>query len=373
MSRIRMLLGGCLLVTGCLLATGCSAPSAMAQSQPVLDEAQRARLEAFHQAGPQASLTIYPARVLEKPDALVADVIGLVLEGYGMNRLETADAAFVPPAGTDWPDSASQFGPFVHAAKLPTDYALYAEYLGTPATGPSEVRFVIVDKQGGAVLVDRQTPADKDFRRTAARDPDPMGCTLLLAERLKPHLGLKPGAAKGGKFAQRWAQRSGTPDDAEVARMEQRRARFIAAVEKASTSVFATRVGPTTDAESGRRLADSIRKEFGGSVRFDPRELAFEIAPSSNEQKRLWDLARGLQARLRASPAETDYALLAEYGVHPQGGPAGYVHWVLCEKNGDWVVVDFQNNQWPDFQRIGPKTVEDCDRLTLIRLEARLR
>ncbi len=371
MYRISCLLGA--FLSACVLLSGCNAPSANAQSQPIADEGQRQRLDAFRQAGPQASLTIFPVRVLEKPDSKVADVVGLVLEGYGMPNLETADVPFTPPAGADWTQAAARFGEHVAASKLSTDYALYAEYLGTPKSGPSEVRFVIVDKQGGTVMVDRQTPADKDFRRTAARDPDPMGCTVLVAERIKPYLGLKAGEARGGKFAKRWAERSGLPDDAEMARIDERCKKFKAALGKASIGVFATRVEKSADADSGKRLAGMVAKEFGGSARFDAREMAIEIEPSSNEQKRLWDLARAVQAHLRETPAEADYALVAEYGISPQGGPAGYVHWVLCEKNGDWVIVDFQNNQWPDFQRINPKSAEDCDRLTLERMKARMR
>ena len=36
------------------------------------------------------------------------------------------------------------------------------------------------------------------------------------------------------------------------------------------------------------------------------------------------------------------------------------------------VIVDFQNNHHEDFQRINPKTLADCDRLVLERLEKHL-
>jgi hypothetical protein len=49
------------------------------------------------------------------------------------------------------------------------------------------------------------------------------------------------------------------------------------------------------------------------------------------------------------------------------------VHFVVCEKSGDWVLVDFQNSTHEDFQRISPKSVEDCDRLAVERLADRLK
>jgi hypothetical protein len=64
---------------------------------------------------------------------------------------------------------------------------------------------------------------------------------------------------------------------------------------------------------------------------------------------------------------------LAEYFVNPAGGPVGAVHFVVCEKSGDWVLVDFQNSTHEDFQRISPKNVEDCDRLAVERLAKRLK
>jgi hypothetical protein len=61
----------------------------------------------------------------------------------------------------------------------------------------------------------------------------------------------------------------------------------------------------------------------------------------------------------------TVLVMLAEYFVNPAGGPVGAVHFVVCEKSGDWVFVDFQNNTHEDFQRIAPKSIEDCDRLAM--------
>lgn len=48
------------------------------------------------------------------------------------------------------------------------------------------------------------------------------------------------------------------------------------------------------------------------------------------------------------------------------------VHFVLCDSKGEWVITDPQNSHQADFQRVAPKTVEDCDRLVVERLKALL-
>ncbi len=45
---------------------------------------------------------------------------------------------------------------------------------------------------------------------------------------------------------------------------------------------------------------------------------------------------------------------------------------VVCDRAGDWVIVDLQNSHQKEFQRISPKNLEDCDRLVLERLKAKL-
>jgi hypothetical protein len=50
----------------------------------------------------------------------------------------------------------------------------------------------------------------------------------------------------------------------------------------------------------------------------------------------------------------------------------GAVHWILCDQQGDWVMVDYQNSHHSDFQAIDPDSVEDCLELVKVRLKKRL-
>jgi hypothetical protein len=237
------------------------------------------------------------------------------------------------------------------------------------------VRFVVANAAGEIVLSDRQTPKDRDFKRTAARDPDPMGCSVLVATRLFSRMDWKEQVVEEGKgkFAQLWAEKSGTPSDDERAAMEKRAAELKANLNDARVTVYATLIGEKTDGQSAARLAQSISKKLGCEAQASERALSIRLEPTSNEQKRLWDLARALRVRLANEPSETEYAMVAEYYIEPEGGAVHAVHFVLCEKSGGWVIADFQNDLWEDFQRIAPGSAADCDRLVVERLEKRLK
>ena len=345
-----------------------------AQPAPDADAAQR--LAELKKAGPHAALVLLPVQVQGQPNRKVAEVLGLVTEAYGMDNLDAPDADFAPPADTAWEQIPARLDEFLKQNPPKGDYVLYAQYLGEPKAGPTEVRFVVVTAAGQTVLVDRQTPNDADFKRTAARDPDPMGCSVLVADRLFSQLGWtkRSGEPKeSGKFARKWAEASGTPNEAERAEMDRRAAKLKADLKKAKIAVYPTCIGDTRDAASATRLAALVAQRLGCQAVAAEKPATIQLQPSSNEQKRLWDLARGFRDYVRANPPAAEYALLAEFYINPKGGPAGAVHYVLCEKSGDWVLVDFQNNQWEDFQRIAPKTVEDCERLTLEMLLHKLK
>jgi hypothetical protein len=348
------------------------------QAQPGrdADTGQAQRLAELKKAGPHAALVLLPVQVQGQPSRKVAEVLGLVTESYGMDNLDAPEAEFAPPADTPWEQVPARLGEFLKQNRPKGDYVLYAQYLGEPKSGPTEVRFVVLDAAGQAVLVDRQSPKDADFKRTAARDPDPMGCSVLVADRLFSQLGWpkRSGEAKeDGKFARLWAEASGTPNEVERAELQRRAAKLKAGLKTARIAVYPTCIGDTRSAESAARLATLVAKRLDCQTAAVDQPATIQLQPSSNEQKRLWDLARAFRDYLHANPPEAEYALVAEYYINPAGGPVGAVHFVVCEKSGEWVMVDFQNNQWEDFQRMAPKTVEDCERLTVERLVGKLK
>jgi hypothetical protein len=92
-----------------------------------------------------------------------------------------------------------------------------------------------------------------------------------------------------------------------------------------------------------------------------------------NEMKVLWDLAREFRDYAKKNPVDADYVLYADYRFNPQRWQAGFVHFVVCDRQGEWVLVDMQNSHHPDYQSIKPTSREDCDKLLLKRLEHHLR
>jgi hypothetical protein len=363
--------------TICLIVTVSVLWAAMlpTQASSGADSAQAERLAKLKKSDPDAvSVALLPVQIWFKHPMIishkVADVLGLVCESYGMNNLDTLDTEFVPPAEATWEQVPAYLAEFLKRSKPKSEYVLYAQYLGDPNNGPTEIRFVVTDAAGNLVLSDRQTAQDADFKRTVAADPDPMGCSALVAERLFSRLDWKKVEGKPhGKFARKWAEASGTPSDEEQTAMKQRLEKLKAGVKTAQIAIYATCIGEEHSTESAARLATLAAQQFGCKAIKVDKQVSFQRQPTGNEQKLLWDLSRAFRDYLRVNPADSNYAMLAEYFINPAGGQtAGAVHFVVCEKSGDWVLVDFQNSTHEDFQRIAPKSIEDCDRLAVERL-----
>lgn len=353
-----------------------AASSLAANAQVAQDPAALARRDALHAAGVAAPVVLYPVRVLGRPSVQVADALGLVLETRGMAALEVAPAPFEPPADTKWEDVPALFT--AHVGKLGGDAAqkhhLYAEFLGTPKTGPDEVRFVVADGAGRIVFVDRQTPADADFKRTAKKDPDPLGCATLVADRLFTLADWKHAAAvRDGKFAKGWKERSGVPDAKDLAAMNERLAALRENLGKARIAVLPTLADGAHDAASAARLAGALAKRLGCACEAPAAGPKLEVAASSNEQKRLWDLARALKASLAKAPVTTaDYVLVADVGVDA-GGKRCYLHVAITTAAGEFVVADFQNDQSPAVSKAMPESLADAEALLVARLGALLK
>ncbi len=319
--------------------------------------------------GPDSSVTVFPVSLAGRPMKDVADVVGVMLEQEGMPNIWTTETRFESPAGASLSELAAGFSEFVQEHAIDTDFALYAEFLGKPGNGVREVRAVLVDKRGTIMWTDSQTPDDADFKRIKPQNP--MTCCVLLNERLKPRFKLTAAtraAAEKGRMAALWAAKSGTPTEEEREKMKARQAAFRQLGRAARLAVYPPQVNQELDATCAEHLARLIEDPgLYRTLRMPPHQ-AFEIAPNRNEQKRLWDLARACRAYVRENPPVTEYALFAEYTIRPSDQQVWSVHFVVCDRTGEWVIVDFQNNHHTDFQAINPQTRADCDRLVAKRL-----
>jgi hypothetical protein len=359
--RVRLIVG--LLAINCLgtaLGQEATKPVAPAVVQKALDE--------FKAAGKDASLTVLPVYLDGSSSKQGGEVLGMLLERAGMQNLELGTAEFRPPEKADMTQTATALAEFVHANPVNTNYVLFAEFLGSHAAGVTEVRGVIVNKQGQLVWQERQTPEDADFKRIKPREP--MDCCVLLAERLRPVLNLDDPAradAPAGKLAERWQQKTGVPNEAEREAIKERQAAFKQAAATATLLIYPAHAGDQMSPKSATHLAQMINEAKLLKATAADQGPQLEVKPDMNEQKMLWGMARAFSTEVQAHPPKSDYVLYADYlmGKNAVGG----VHFAICDSKGQLVIVDFQNSHWDDFKAINPKSAEDCDRLVLKRLE----
>jgi len=280
------------------------------------------------------------------------------------------------PAAANLESLAAAVGAFVKTNPITTGYALYAEYNGDRQTGLNELRAVVVDQAGAVVWTDRQTPQDEAFKKM--EHPEPMTMSVLLGERLSPQLGLNEEtakAAKPGRLAALMDERSGLPPENERAALPGRQKAMKESKGKATLIIFPARVhGRETAAASAASLARMINDAGLCKASAANQSLLLKASQADpNELKSLWGLAREFRDYAGKNPPDADYVLYADYGFNPQNWEQGFVHFVVCDRQGGWVIVDMQNSHHPDYQGIKPASRESCDKLLVKRLEGYLR
>lgn len=319
-----------------------------------------------------ASVTVFPVLLGGQPNQDVATVVGIMLERGGLQNVEVEPKAYTPQ-GADFALQAADFGAHVGRGKLATDYALFATFVATPDRKFEEVSSALVDKKGEVVWLDRQRRGEAAF--DAAKPDCPMGCTVLVAQRLRAPLKLadplRPGAPEG-KLAARMQNQAGVPSDQELETMQARLATLRAAGPKAQVRVFPVRIGSEWSKQGAQRLVTLLQERGLVNATLVQEPLPFAVEASSNEQKMLWSGAHSIQAKLRGEAARTEYSLFADF-LLAKDGKAGAVHTYLLAPNADLVLVDFQNSHHDDFQRLQPKGEAACAELVATRLARHLK
>ena len=305
-----------------------------------------------------------------------ADTLGLLLEEKGYDKCKMTDTAFRFPEGkAARKERAAAFAKFVSELDLKTDYALCTEFTLHIEEGFKEVYSVIADAKGSIVWEDSQRMGDpeldKDFPGTEWK------CCELVCTRLTPVMGLdklpKRELAEDKKQTLREMREGEPPSQSEFAAMENRLEAMKKAGASASVMVYPARVGGDhTDPASATRLS-GLLNEAGLCQATDAKTgPVLEGEGWPEEDKVLFLFARAARRSAGELPVDNDYVLFADYWFAPSG-EVWAVHFVVCDRAGDWVIIDLQNNHHEDFQRVNPKTLEDCDRLVLERLKSELR
>jgi hypothetical protein len=347
----------------------------VAETRAGIAPEQQQRLDVMKSKGPDNSLTILPVRLAGKPWDRVTEVVGVLLEKQGLKNIELGKIP-ATPVETNLEQLAAAIGGFVKTNPISTSYALYAEYNGSRQTGLTDLRAVVVNQAGDVVWTERLTPQDEAMKKIGERDP--MTLSVLLVERLGPQLGLNEEtakAAKPGKLAALLNQRSGLPPENERAALPERQQAMKQALPGATLLVYPARVGGNQANVSSATNVMRLLNEAGlcKTVAADATVVLKASQADPNELKALWGLASEFREYIRAHPPAADYALYADYAFNPQNTEQGFVHFVVCDRKGEWVIVDMQNSHQPDYQSIGITSRDRCDQLLVKRLEGYLK
>jgi serine/threonine protein kinase len=319
---------------------------------------------------PSSSLTVLPLRLGGQPVDRLAEVVGLLIEQSGLESVELGSAVFDPGGNTGMDALQNALGAFLTEHPVSTDYALYAEYNGVPGKGINELRAVLLDRAGRVAWSERLTADDEPFRQL--ENPDPMNVSILLVNRLSPVMGLNEETrrlARPGRIARLFEERSGVPPESERAAISDRQKTMKDARRTLTLLVFPARANGAVDATSAGVLAQVINE--AGLCRAIVSPGAAAIEPTQlvpDELKMLWTLARSFQGYVRQTHPDADYLLLADYSYYPERWEIGLVHFVVCNRQGDWVIVDLQNSEQQDYQAIKPTSSAACSRLVVRRL-----
>ena len=82
-----------------------------------------------------------------------------------------------------------------------------------------------------------------------------------------------------------------------------------------------------------------------------------------NQQQVLWSLARELSAWAKSASPDADFVLMADELVGERGVLG--VQIAICDRAGEIVFVDLQNDHQKAFAALKPSTAADCDRLVV--------
>lgn len=86
--------------------------------------------------------------------------------------------------------------------------------------------------------------------------------------------------------------------------------------------------------------------------------VLYDFVFSPNQTKIVANSAKAFAAQVREAGIGTDYALLVEIMILPNGVPGG-IHYYLSDPKGELADGSFTNDHWDEFKEVQPKTPDD--------------
>ncbi len=323
---------------------------------------------------PNTSITVVPVVLMARPNRDVADVLGMMLEQEGMPDVWTTERNFTPSPDGGMDLLVDEFSEFVREEPFETECALLTQVIGDQTTGIREVRTVLSDAKGVVLWSSQQTANDRAFRR--ANPVNPMACCVLVRDLLRSpfHLTSKTrGTAKEKRMERLVMGKSGRPSETELRSMKSRAEKMKKSGSGSIFHIFSVQTAGGFNPNQAIELAEAIQKKVKIKTIVGEGPLTLESEGGSNQQKWVWDLARGLQEHVRKVRPDADYSLVAQFVIRPDNEKVFGVNFVVCDREGEWVLVDFQNSHHSDFKALDPGSERDCSQLVARRLAGYLR
>ena len=138
---------------------------------------------------------------------------------------------------------------------------------------------------------------------------------------------------------------------------------FMARTDPFSVSVYPVNViKPPGTIHPSIRLAEKIVTFLEAEALAKPllvkEQVRYDFVFSSNQTKIVANSAKAFAVQIREASITTDYALLVEIMLLPNGEPGG-VHYYLSDPEGEIADGSFTNDHWDEFKAVQPKTADD--------------
>lgn len=312
-------------------------------------QADQARIHGKKGFGYDATLAVLPVKLVDDLSRKVGDALGLVLEQGGMPNVIPAAGKFEPPAGAVWEEMPALLAAYLKQNPPGSEYVMFAEFRGQPpAKGErgvvEAVRAIVMDRAGTAVWQTHQQAGEAVF--DAVKPMDPMTCCVLVAECLRREGRLDTAApaaretirARQGRMAQLWAERAGLPPDEEFDAMAARAREFRRGGENASLIIYAAKFGAAGREGDAAAVVEVLQARRKASARAAAQILAIDVAPDSNAQKQLWELAKAFRKHMVEQPLDSGYGLCVCFV--PVQDEKFEPRLVVCDHEGEWVMVE---------------------------------
>lgn len=299
------------------------------------------------------SLTIYPvsAAPQEFPAEYakrVALVIGTMLEQRGMNQIDIADKMPIAINSREIADVAEEISQEISQSSVSTDLALQVQLVGTPQSGVIAIRWLITDRSG-KVVANEEKDAD-DWKDSTPRPADPMTCSAYVVSNLAKRWSLISSPDKklmSGKLSTFWREDAGLPSTDELQAIQMRRQAWSSTSGKPTvTLLIPQRTGSTAWIEVAD-LATAIKTQTQGDVSLGESSELKVSELHTNEQRVLWDMAKLLKQWVQQKQPASDYIVCVDSFASPS--QLHFAHIIICDKEGNWVLVDYLNTHHQDF------------------------